>query len=185
MHTISQPLGDRTSALRLVFWGSRRDGETVSPTQAKQYPTLTIHERDHPHPPPPPRPHPQLVCLHTSTHGPSLLLNTLHPDRTHPPPLGRHIMDDFNSETDSDYTSYWRDWVGTSIHFTCPPLHILPILGLAIPSMGCWVHPVGKRLISAWYVCTICIMGAPANTAQPPMLAQQGLCRRKVMPTHT
>jgi len=24
-------------------------------------------------------------------------------------------MDDFNSETDSDYTSYWRDWV--SGHF--------------------------------------------------------------------
>lgn len=23
-------------------------------------------------------------------------------------------MDDFNSETDSDYTSYWRDWVSTS-----------------------------------------------------------------------
>jgi len=22
-------------------------------------------------------------------------------------------MDDFNSETDSDYTSYWRDWVRT------------------------------------------------------------------------
>ncbi len=22
-------------------------------------------------------------------------------------------MDDFNSETDSDYTSYWRDWVST------------------------------------------------------------------------
>lgn len=21
-------------------------------------------------------------------------------------------MDDYNSETDSDYTSYWRDWVG-------------------------------------------------------------------------
>jgi hypothetical protein len=21
-------------------------------------------------------------------------------------------MDDFNTETDSDYTSYWRDWVG-------------------------------------------------------------------------
>lgn len=21
-------------------------------------------------------------------------------------------MEDFNSETDSDYTSYWRDWVG-------------------------------------------------------------------------
>ena len=24
------------------------------------------------------------------------------------PPLS---MEDFNSETDSDYTSYWRDWV--------------------------------------------------------------------------
>lgn len=22
------------------------------------------------------------------------------------------MMEDFNSETDSDYTSYWRDWVG-------------------------------------------------------------------------
>jgi hypothetical protein len=22
-------------------------------------------------------------------------------------------MDDFNSESDSDYTSYWRDWVRT------------------------------------------------------------------------
>jgi hypothetical protein len=27
-------------------------------------------------------------------------------------------MDDFNSETDSDYTSYWRDWVGTSLLHT-------------------------------------------------------------------
>jgi hypothetical protein len=24
---------------------------------------------------------------------------------------GKWKMDDFNSETDSDYTSYWRDWV--------------------------------------------------------------------------
>jgi len=33
------------------------------------------------------------------------------------------IMDDFNSETDSDYTSYWRDWVGSfSIwHRCCAP----------------------------------------------------------------
>jgi hypothetical protein len=23
-----------------------------------------------------------------------------------------NMMEDFNSETDSDYTSYWRDWVG-------------------------------------------------------------------------
>lgn len=27
-------------------------------------------------------------------------------------------MDDFNSETDSDYTSYWRDWVSFNI-FIC------------------------------------------------------------------
>lgn len=26
-------------------------------------------------------------------------------------------MEDFNSETDSDYTSYWRDWVGCAFHF--------------------------------------------------------------------
>ena len=24
-------------------------------------------------------------------------------------------MEDFNSETDSDYTSYWRDWVSEEI----------------------------------------------------------------------
>lgn len=27
-------------------------------------------------------------------------------------------MDDFNSDTDSDYTSYWRDWVGVIISFS-------------------------------------------------------------------
>jgi len=26
------------------------------------------------------------------------------------------MMEDFNSETDSDYTSYWRDWVGAQFH---------------------------------------------------------------------
>ena len=28
------------------------------------------------------------------------------------PNLVSASMEDFNSETDSDYTSYWRDWVG-------------------------------------------------------------------------
>lgn len=28
------------------------------------------------------------------------------------------MMEDFNSETDSDYTSYWRDWVSLSF-FLC------------------------------------------------------------------
>ena len=27
------------------------------------------------------------------------------------------MMDEFNSETDSDYTSYWRDWVSPSFSF--------------------------------------------------------------------
>lgn len=26
-------------------------------------------------------------------------------------------MEDFNSETDSDYTSYWRDWVSEFLSF--------------------------------------------------------------------
>ena len=26
-------------------------------------------------------------------------------------------MEDFNSETDSDYTSYWRDWVSQTLFF--------------------------------------------------------------------
>lgn len=26
------------------------------------------------------------------------------------------MMEDFNSDTDSDYTSYWRDWVGAQFH---------------------------------------------------------------------
>lgn len=29
-------------------------------------------------------------------------------------------MEDFNSETDSDYTSYWRDWVGLTFTITHP-----------------------------------------------------------------
>lgn len=34
--------------------------------------------------------------------------------------LATRTMDDFNSETDSDYTSYWRDWVSFNIS-SCPP----------------------------------------------------------------
>ena len=35
-------------------------------------------------------------------------------DRTEPA-LVSGGMEDFNSETDSDYTSYWRDWVGSRL----------------------------------------------------------------------
>ncbi len=27
------------------------------------------------------------------------------------------MMEEFASETDSEYTSYWRDWVGTEVSF--------------------------------------------------------------------
>ena len=30
-------------------------------------------------------------------------------------------MEDFNSETDSDYTSYWRDWVSQILLFFRSP----------------------------------------------------------------
>lgn len=30
------------------------------------------------------------------------------------------MMDEFNSETDSDYTSYWRDWVRLFHFLGCP-----------------------------------------------------------------
>jgi len=35
-------------------------------------------------------------------------------------------MDDFNSETDSDYTSYWRDWVSSNFHAFAPRNPIPP-----------------------------------------------------------
>lgn len=31
-------------------------------------------------------------------------------------------MDDFNSDTDSDYTSYWRDWVGALLFYSGAPM---------------------------------------------------------------
>ena len=37
-------------------------------------------------------------------------------------PAASTMMDDFQSETDSDYTSYWRDWVSKQPHSTSPEL---------------------------------------------------------------
>jgi hypothetical protein len=48
-------------------------------------------------------------------------------------------MDDFNSETDSDYTSYWRDWVGTSlshVHMSLRPIPTPPWSSVRIPKMS-------------------------------------------------
>lgn len=42
-------------------------------------------------------------------------------------------MEDFNSESDSDYTSYWRDWVGELFSFPFLSFHLnrlLPSLSL-------------------------------------------------------
>lgn len=33
------------------------------------------------------------------------------------------MMDDFGSETDSDYTSYWRDWVSLQSYMFCHSHH--------------------------------------------------------------
>lgn len=46
---------------------------------------------------------------------PSLL--NLHTDPKAYSGVAHVPMDDFNSETDSDYTSYWRDWVRTLSSF--------------------------------------------------------------------
>lgn len=36
------------------------------------------------------------------------------------------MMDEFNSETDSDYNSYWRDWVG-SFYFPASSVKHMPL----------------------------------------------------------
>lgn len=46
-------------------------------------------------------------------------------------------MDDFNSETDSDYTSYWRDWV-----CLCPGVALILL-------MHCSLYPRGATSTSA------------------------------------
>jgi hypothetical protein len=54
-----------------------------------------------------------------ATHHGATRCSTHWPSRGHEPRLkGKWKMDDFNSETDSDYTSYWRDWVSLFHTFT-------------------------------------------------------------------
>lgn len=43
-------------------------------------------------------------------------------------------MEDFNSESDSDYTSYWRDWVGELFFLFC--LFSAVHLCLLLPSLS-------------------------------------------------
>ena len=42
------------------------------------------------------------------------------------------MMEDFNSETESDYTSYWKDWVGLDV------LHLLCRKGLSLDILD-WI----------------------------------------------
>lgn len=52
-------------------------------------------------------------------------------------------MEDFNSETDSDYTSYWRDWV--SFSFLLCFCFVLPF---CVGHGGVWLH--GAFLGCGW-----------------------------------
>jgi hypothetical protein len=60
-------------------------------------------------------------------------------------------MDDFNSETDSDYTSYWRDWVGTGAFplFTMlvPFEDIYPWPPMTIQYLTDW----RQKVLVSWY----------------------------------
>lgn len=53
-------------------------------------------------------------------------------------------MEDFQSETDSDYTSYWRDWVGPAPSFSGEP----PSLPSYRPD---FVQPKGRKLFFLLY----------------------------------
>ena len=45
-------------------------------------------------------------------------------------------MDDFASETDSDYTSYWRDWVSEYYFFMYRSIFVLVVvLSVAVPAV--------------------------------------------------
>jgi hypothetical protein len=62
-------------------------------------------------------------------------------------------MDDFNSETDSDYTSYWRDWVGTFTSINVHNLVAYPTVALRYTMVIFSTAQYGKFLL-AWYVDT-------------------------------
>jgi hypothetical protein len=57
-----------------------------------------------------------------------------------------NIMDDFASDTDSDYTSYWRDWVSISFLSSQPDTRKKQQVALsawrAIPRSAIHHHPV-------------------------------------------
>jgi hypothetical protein len=62
-------------------------------------------------------------------------------------------MDDFNSETDSDYTSYWRDWVGTFTSINAHNLVASPTAARGYTMVVIYSAQYGKFLL-AWYVDT-------------------------------
>lgn len=54
-------------------------------------------------------------------------------------------MEDFNSETDSDYTSYWRDWVGSK--FSC---FFFPNLTTVLRAMRCQTFKQNEIVRRLW-----------------------------------
>lgn len=67
----------------------------------------------------------------TPLHPPSFHINPLRKQRVRERTLPHPTMEDFNSETDSDYTSYWRDWVSEFLSFF-------------------WFHFPTRELLSLW-----------------------------------
>lgn len=59
-------------------------------------------------------------------------------------------MEDFNSETDSDYTSYWRDWVG--LKSSCLFFHDLTAVLHAMRCLWFKSNEFIRRLGSYWAV---------------------------------
>jgi hypothetical protein len=62
-------------------------------------------------------------------------------------------MDEFNSETDSDYASYWRDWVSSDflafLHLAyCATPHesMRDQMGCLITYRDCFIMPAGRRV---------------------------------------
>lgn len=71
-------------------------------------------------------------------------------------------MEDYNSETESDYTSYWRDWVGGRTFPLCswqarsifvPSCCVCFVAGISF-SICCAVEPGRVANLSLVYICS-------------------------------
>ena len=75
----------------------------------------------------------------------------------------RERMEDFNSETDSDYTSYWRDWVSLKLSSVSVRLAALPFEEVAIHTRKHGRSGGGHVLVDETFA------GAQSDVAQTPL----------------